>query len=64
MLLSREPSFLENGDLAQRVKALVFIVLGGVAIGREFELQSDLELFFAEILIPFKKMATMRSLSS
>jgi hypothetical protein len=27
------------------------LVLGGVAVGRGFEPQSDLELFFAEILI-------------
>jgi hypothetical protein len=28
-----------------------YLVLGGVAIGRGFEPQSDVELFFAEILI-------------
>jgi hypothetical protein len=28
-----------------------YLVLGGVAVGRGFEPQSDLELFFAEILI-------------
>jgi hypothetical protein len=47
---AREPFFFKNGDLAQRVRAVVF-VLGGVAVGRGFELQSDLELVFAEILI-------------
>jgi hypothetical protein len=28
-----------------------YLVLGGVAVGRGFEPQSDLELFFADILI-------------
>jgi hypothetical protein len=36
--------------MAQRVRALV-LVLGGVAVGRGFEPQSDLEISFAEILI-------------
>jgi hypothetical protein len=30
-----------------------YLVLGGVAVGRGFESQSDLELSFAEILIRF-----------
>jgi hypothetical protein len=43
------PFFFKNGGLAQRVERW-YLVLGGVAVGRGFEPQSDLELSFAEIL--------------
>jgi hypothetical protein len=37
-------------------------VLGGVAVGRGFEPQSDLELFFAEILISKEDFAMLKQL--
>jgi hypothetical protein len=48
--------FLFSGQLARmaiwlRGSERWYLVLGGVAVGRGFEPQSDLELFFAEILI-------------
>jgi hypothetical protein len=50
MPLSREPFFLRMAIWLGELEHW-YLVLGGVAVGREFEPQSDLELFFAEILI-------------
>jgi hypothetical protein len=50
MPLSREPFFLRMA-IWLRGSEHWYLVLGGVAVGRGFEPQSDLELFFAEILI-------------
>jgi hypothetical protein len=50
MLLSREPFFLRMAIWLSGLERW-YLVLGGVAVGRGFEPQSDLELFFAEILI-------------
>jgi hypothetical protein len=33
-----------------------YLVLGGIAVGRGFEPQFDLELFFAEILIRNRRL--------
>jgi hypothetical protein len=43
-----------------------YLVLGGVAVGRGFEPQSDLEHFFAEILIHLlkKQLKQNRNISS
>jgi hypothetical protein len=49
MPLSREPLFLR---MAIRLSGLKrwYLVLGGVAVGRGFKPQSDLELFSAKII--------------
>jgi hypothetical protein len=54
MPLSREPFFLKNGEWRSGSEGYLehwYLVLGGVAVSRGFEPQSDLELSFAEILI-------------
>jgi hypothetical protein len=50
MPLSREPFFLRMAIWLRGLERW-YLVLGGVAVGRGFEPQSDLELSFAEILI-------------
>jgi hypothetical protein len=50
MPLSREPFFLRMAIWLRGLERW-YLVLGGIAVGREFESQSDLELSFAEILI-------------
>jgi hypothetical protein len=50
MLLSREPFFLRMAIWLRGLDRW-YLVPGGVAIGRGFEPQSDMELSFAEILI-------------
>jgi hypothetical protein len=50
MPLSREPFFLRMAIWLRGLERW-YLVLGGVAVGRGFKPQSDLELFFAEILI-------------
>jgi hypothetical protein len=49
MPLSREPFFLRMAIWLRGLERW-YLVLGGVAVGRRFEPQSDLELSFAEIL--------------
>jgi hypothetical protein len=46
---SREPLFLRMAIWLRGIERW-YLVLGGVAVGCGFEPQSDLELFFAEIL--------------
>jgi hypothetical protein len=48
--LSQLAILFKNGDLAQRVEALVLSAIGGVAVGRGFEPQSDLEVFSAKMI--------------
>jgi hypothetical protein len=55
MLLSREPFFLRMAIWLRGLECW-YLVLGGVAIGRGFEPQSDLELSFAKILIKPAKL--------
>jgi hypothetical protein len=50
MPLSREAFFLRMAIWLRGLRALVFSARRGVAVGCGFELQSDLELSFAEIL--------------
>jgi hypothetical protein len=47
---SREPFFLRMAIWLRGLERW-YLVLGGVAVGRGFEPQSDLELSFAKILI-------------
>jgi hypothetical protein len=57
MPLSRETFFLRMAIWLRGLECW-YLVLGGVAVGRGFEPQSDLELSFAEILI--KKLSQMK----
>jgi hypothetical protein len=50
MPLSREPFFLRMAIWLRGLERW-YLVLGGVAVGRGFEPQPDLELSFAKILI-------------
>jgi hypothetical protein len=50
MPLSRKPFFLIMAIWLRGLEHW-YLVPGGVAVGRGFETPSDLELFFAEILI-------------
>jgi hypothetical protein len=50
MPLSREPFFLRMAIWLRGLERW-YLMLGGVAVGRGFEPQSDLELSFAKILI-------------
>jgi hypothetical protein len=50
MPLSRETFFLRMAIWLRGLERW-YLVLGGVAVGRGFEPQSDLELSFAKILI-------------
>jgi hypothetical protein len=50
MPLSREPFFLRMAICLRGLERW-YLVLGGVAVGRGFKSQSDLELSFAKILI-------------
>jgi hypothetical protein len=51
MPLSREAFFLRMAIWFRGLEHW-YLVLGGVAVGRGFEPQSDLELSFTEIIIP------------
>jgi hypothetical protein len=50
MPLSREPFFLRMAIWLRGLEHW-YLVLGGVAVGRRFEPQSDMELSFTEILL-------------
>jgi hypothetical protein len=50
MPLSREPFFLRMAIWLRGLERW-YLMLGGVAVGRGFEPQSDLELSFTKILI-------------
>jgi hypothetical protein len=50
MPLSREPFFLRMAIWLRGLERW-YLVLGGVAVDRGFEPQSDLELSFAKILL-------------
>jgi hypothetical protein len=52
MPLSWEPFFLRMAIWLGGLERW-YLVLGGVAVGRGFEPQSDLELSFAEILLEY-----------
>jgi hypothetical protein len=56
MPLSREPFFLRMAIWLRGLEHW-YLVLGGVAVGRGFEPQSDLELSFAKILIKYVRIA-------
>jgi hypothetical protein len=61
MPLSREPFFLRMAIWLRGLERW-YLVLGGVAVGRGFEPESDLELSFAKILIGYCSITHMWNL--